>query len=970
MTKERPAFSRRHLAVFLLAMGLSLPVRAADYYVSANGNDANNGTSSYGPWQSIAKANSFTFRPGDRLLFAAGQTFAGTVQLTATDGGVAGTPVEIGSFGPGRATIDGRAGTAISLKGTTGIKVNNLNLVGLGRKNGNNGGMGVEVANAVGITIDQVEASGFQYAGVSVTSSTTVRLTNAYAHDNGYAGISAYGITDGYIGYSRALSNPGDPAITNNHSGNGIVVSGRRVTIEYCEAAYNGYDMQQVNDNGPVGIWCYDSDQVTIQYCISHNNTSTKGDGGGFDLDGGVSNSVVQYNYAYENKNYGFMGWDYGSSLKWNYNVYRFNIGVNNAGPGFLLGQSGGQGLSNGEVYNNLFYNAGYPPVALYGGGSVGFNFRNNIFVGPNTSTLVPTSAGLRYQANDYWCTNGGFNVGGYASLAAWADATGQEKLNNSLVGLNADPQLRAPANYEKLTDPTKLPTLTAFLVPASSPVVDKGLNLQALFNQNPGPRDFYRSTAMPAGNAFDLGVQEQAGSQPAPAPAPAPSTSGCAGTGSLLREQWDNVSGNTVASIPTGSTPSSSAAITQFEAPAQSGTNYAARVRGYLCVPQSGAYTFWLVADDAAELYLSTTDQPAAKVRIATCAGWTASNRDFTRYASQKSAPVQLQAGQRYYVEALHKQEWGSGYLAVAWQLPDGTRQEPVPGSALIPFGTTAAPAPTPAPTPAPAPAAPVNLAFNPGFEADPAAVQAPQGWGTWAGSAGTDADADYTETNGGAHAGTYHGTQYKASRYEVYTYQTVTKLANGLYTLRAWTKSSGGQTNALLLAKNYGGAQVSVSFPTTASGGTSGAWQQVELKNINVANGQCEIGVYSYASAGQWLFFDDVELVSQGTTAQAATLAGPTPAPAAPLAEFQSWPNPVQNELTVSYPSTESAQLEVRLVSLQTARLLSKQMQAVAPGNNQFTISTAALAPGLYLLQLNDGKRVRSQRISVIRP
>jgi hypothetical protein len=178
----------------------------------------------------------------------------------------------------------------------------------------------------------------------------------------------------------------------------------------------------------------------------------------------------------------------------------------------------------------------------------------------------------------------------------------------------------------------------------------------------------------------------------PAPAPAPSPTPTACAGTGSLQREQWDNVTGTTIGSVPTWSAPSSSAAISSFEAPASSASNYGARVRGYICPPTSGAYTFWIVGDDAAELFLSTDADPAKKVRIATCAGWTSGNRDFTRMPSQQSATVQLVAGTRYYVEALHKQSWGNGYLAVAWRLPDGTRQEPIPGSSLIPFSTTAA--------------------------------------------------------------------------------------------------------------------------------------------------------------------------------------------------------------------------------------------------------------------------------------
>ena len=56
--------------------------------------------------------------------------------------------------------------------------------------------------------------------------------------------------------------------------------------------------------NGPVGIWGYESDRLTIQYCFSHDNkTSPEGlDGGGFDFDGGITNSLMQYNLAMNNE--------------------------------------------------------------------------------------------------------------------------------------------------------------------------------------------------------------------------------------------------------------------------------------------------------------------------------------------------------------------------------------------------------------------------------------------------------------------------------------------------------------------------------------------------------------------------------------------------------------------------------------------------------------------------------------------
>ncbi|RZK24663.1 MAG: T9SS type A sorting domain-containing protein [Hymenobacter sp.] len=159
-------------------------------------------------------------------------------------------------------------------------------------------------------------------------------------------------------------------------------------------------------------------------------------------------------------------------------------------------------------------------------------------------------------------------------------------------------------------------------------------------------------------------------------------------------------------------------------------------------------------------------------------------------------------------------------------------------------------------------------SLLVNPGFELDGAAVGAPTGWLTTTG-AGTNANADYTEANGGTHGGTYHGTHYRPDAYSVYTYQVVAGLPNGTYKLSAWVKSSGGQTQALLRAQNFGGTALSTAIAASTS-----TWVQVSVSGIAVTNGQCEIGFYSNALAGQWLYFDDVELVKQ-TTNVAPTVA-----------------------------------------------------------------------------------------------
>jgi hypothetical protein len=93
-----------------------------------------------------------------------------------------------------------------------------------------------------------------------------------------------------------------------NHSGSGILISGTdSAIVEYCLAKNNGWD-QPWEGNGPIGIWAYHSNNVIIQHCIAHSNkTNPKGwDGGGFDFDGGVTNSVMQYNLSYNNMGPGY----------------------------------------------------------------------------------------------------------------------------------------------------------------------------------------------------------------------------------------------------------------------------------------------------------------------------------------------------------------------------------------------------------------------------------------------------------------------------------------------------------------------------------------------------------------------------------------------------------------------------------------------------------------------------------------
>ncbi|MEM9933578.1 MAG: PA14 domain-containing protein [Bacteroidota bacterium] len=163
-------------------------------------------------------------------------------------------------------------------------------------------------------------------------------------------------------------------------------------------------------------------------------------------------------------------------------------------------------------------------------------------------------------------------------------------------------------------------------------------------------------------------------------------SNTGCSGTGTITLDSWTNVPGMEVADIPLTTSPSSTKSLAIFEIAPDTEDEYASRIRGFICPPLSGQYTFWLASDDHGELWLSTNDNPANKRKIADVIGWTPyRNWDFR--TSQKSAAITLVAGQKYYVEALQKEGGGGDNLSVGWQLPDGKLERPIPGVRLTPF-------------------------------------------------------------------------------------------------------------------------------------------------------------------------------------------------------------------------------------------------------------------------------------------
>jgi lysophospholipase L1-like esterase len=104
------------------------------YYVNTTGNNTD-GLSLATAWTNLTKVNSFSFKPGDTLLFEGGKTFAGNLNFDAFDAGNSTTRLVLKSYGTGvRAKIKTNSSAVCGFKATNtqGITIENLIFEGPG----------------------------------------------------------------------------------------------------------------------------------------------------------------------------------------------------------------------------------------------------------------------------------------------------------------------------------------------------------------------------------------------------------------------------------------------------------------------------------------------------------------------------------------------------------------------------------------------------------------------------------------------------------------------------------------------------------------------------------------------------------------------------------------------------------------------------------------------------------------------
>lgn len=411
----------------LLLLLLIRYVAAQDYFLAPEGNDESDGRSAAQAWKSLARASKNEYSPGDKVFLKSGAEFSGELSLKIAGGGKAEFPVEVTST-PGEksvtATILAGDGNGINVR-DTGVRIFNLAIKGSGPTT--NRGSGVRLYNdrpnadkRSDVCLQDLKISGFGHAGIKIESACADKSASGYADvmierctvsDGMHYGIFSDGFEQprGSWKFSHAdivvrgcevFGISGNPNKQDNHSGNGILLGNvDGALIEKCCAHDNGAKNGS-HDGGPVGIWAYCGRKVVIQYCEAYANRAgvRNLDGGGFDLDGGISDSIMQYNYSHDNDGAGYLVYSYKDAPhEFRDNIVRFNISINDGRRGdyggICVGHHGDKNI-NALIHNNLVIVSGSTKgkaTALTSCNTSGMRVLNNLFLVKKDAYLLTT---------------------------------------------------------------------------------------------------------------------------------------------------------------------------------------------------------------------------------------------------------------------------------------------------------------------------------------------------------------------------------------------------------------------------------------------------------------------------------------------------------------------------------------------------------------------------------------------------
>ncbi|MEO6530141.1 MAG: right-handed parallel beta-helix repeat-containing protein [Specibacter sp.] len=418
------------------------------------------------PWNTLEKANTTTFAPGDQLLLKRESSCEGTLRPLGS--GEAGAPIIIDAYGPGDAkpVINGAGIDAtVQLDNQQYWEIRNLEITNVDTDAGKHyknerRGLVVKVQDIGQANYYRIEnlnihdvygegkkdlkgSGGIQfevYASDVVAERVPTWFNDVVIANNTVENVNRSGINmstrwkcrsevgwDGCAGVDR-VNLPWTPSTglvirgntVKNVGGDGIVVQMNKDAL----VEYNTVSDTANRPNGSnAGVWAWNADGTTFQYNEVFDTKKLPGnnDGNAFDVDYGTNDTLFQYNYSHDNE--GGMMLFCGCGGLTSQATFRYNVSENDKGRiNFVAG------ASEAEFYNNTIIlpaGSGHLLNQTTGSGTA-MLMANNLIVA--SAPVVDQSTNHPASVNIPW-RNNAFSGPGGAWPQGSANVTIAEKL-------------------------------------------------------------------------------------------------------------------------------------------------------------------------------------------------------------------------------------------------------------------------------------------------------------------------------------------------------------------------------------------------------------------------------------------------------------------------------------------------------------------------------------------------------------
>jgi hypothetical protein len=469
------------------------------YYIDAeSGNDSGSGHSPQNAWSSLEKVNETVFQPGDVILFKAGESWNGQLELKGS--GTAEAPIQINTYGEGKnPAIHGQGEKlhTLLLHNVEHWEVRNLEITNTGKARVvKRRGVIVSAENfgdCNHIVLDRLEihhvngslvksdgggsAIIWQNRGDSIkTRFVDLQITNCHLHHCGRNGINSRGYTN------RKEWHPSIGVVISHNlleqiPGDGIVPIGTDGAIIEHNVMRDCPDVLS-HKEAAAGIWPWSADNTIIQFNEVSQHRA-KWDGQGFDSDWNCQNTIIQYNYSHDNYGGFLLVCNNGNNIHTDRNIgtantiVRYNVSINDGIRPYETTRRGwfaptmhiSGPVENTHIYNNVFVIPEKPTKDIdrtivemdnWGGPWPESTwFANNIFyVNEKADFYFENDKNTKFSNN---CFYGEF-----------------ENLPNDPAAIFEDPQFADVSSYG-----AGFEILKNFMLTKSSPLIGKGIPVE-----------------------------------------------------------------------------------------------------------------------------------------------------------------------------------------------------------------------------------------------------------------------------------------------------------------------------------------------------------------------------------------------------------------------------------------------------------------------------------------------------------